>query len=434
MSDSVDPPRVVRTAGAILLNLNGMVGAGIFALPALLYLNIGSFAPVAILLFALPIACVAAIIAKLSTLFERSGGIQLYAETALGNFAGFQTGWLIICASTTGRAANFHVLVSYLAALFPLFEGPVARPVTIIALIAFMTLLGITGTRRSLGGIWIGTLLKFTPLVLLCLVGFGSNGFPDAISLPSFSGMESVALLIAYAFSGFGASVTAAGETRDPRTTLFRSVLFAIGGVAVFYAIVQWAYIAIDPDVGSADTPLAAAGQKLFGDWGAMMISIAAVFSIGTNQLSSFVVMPRILFGMGERRLLPAFFAHVSPRYRTPDHAILAYAGIVTIIALSGSFATLLPLLVAVEQAIFLLLLASLFLFWRNNFRGLRDAMGGVWLVIVPVASAMVLWMSAQIPALAVLSLAGLAVLGAALYWLARRAVAFERPAGAVAG
>lgn len=109
MSDRAEPPRVVRTAGAVLLNLNGMVGAGIFALPALLYLNIGSFAPIAVLLFAIPIACVAAIIAKLSTLFERSGGGQLYAETALGKFAGFQAGWLTICASTTGRAANFHV-------------------------------------------------------------------------------------------------------------------------------------------------------------------------------------------------------------------------------------------------------------------------------------------------------------------------------------
>jgi len=429
-----EPPRVVRTAGAVLLNLNGMVGAGIFALPALLYLNIGSFAPLAILLFAIPIACVAAIIAKLSTLFERSGGGQLYAETALGKFAGFQVGWLTICASTTGRAANFHVLVSYLAALFPVFEGPVARPVTIVILVAFMTLLSITGTRRSIGGVWVGTLCKFTPLMLLCLMGFGTNGFPTDISLPSFSGMESVALMIAYAFSGFGISVVAAGETRDPRRTLFRSVIFALGGVAIFYAIVQWAYIAIEPDSGSADTPLAAAAQKLFGSWGATMISIAAVFSIGTNQLSSFVVMPRIFFGMGERRLLPAFFAHVSPRYRTPDHAILSYATVVVIIAISGSFATLLPLLVAVEQAIFLLMLISLFLFWRSNFRGLRDNMGRLWLVIVPVASSMILWMAAQVPTLAVLSLAGMVVVGAALYWIAKRAIAFEQPAAVPAG
>ena len=434
MSDRPQPPRVLGTASAVLINLNGMVGAGIFALPALLYLGIGSFAPIAILLFAIPIACTAAIIAKLSTLFERSGGSQLYAETALGKFAGFQVGWLVICASTTGRAANFHVLVSYLAALFPVFEGPVARPLTIIALVAFMTLLGITGTRRSVAGVWVGTFCKFTPLVLLCVVGFGTNGFPAAVNLPSFSGLESVALMIAYAFSGFGVSVVAAGETRDPRKTLFRSVLMALAGVAIFYALIQWAYIAVAPEIGSADTPLAAAGQKLFGAWGGVMISVAAVFSIGTNQLGSFVMMPRTFFGMGERGLLPRFFAHVSPRYRTPDHAILSYATIVTIIALSGSFATLLPLLVAVEQAVFLILLLSLFLFWRSNFGGLRDAMGVVWLAIVPVATVMVLWMALQIPALAVLSLSGLAMVGAALFWIARRAVGVEEPVGVPAG
>jgi amino acid transporter len=428
MTEQVAPPRVVGIVGASLLNLNGMIGAGIFALPALLYVGLGNYAPFAILLFVIPTACLAAVIAKLSTLFERSGGSQLYAETALGKYPGFQVGWFIICASSTGRAANFHVLVSYLAALFPIFDGPVARPVTIVAAISFMTFLSVIGTKRSIGGVWVGTLIKLTPLIILCGLGIGMNGIPSGTQLPSFSGLESVALLIAYAFSGFATATFAAGETKNPRTNVFRSILLALVGVAVFYALVQWAYIVIAPETGTADTPLAAAAQKLLGDWGAVMISVAAVFSIATNQLTGFVAFPRILLGMGERKLLPKFFAHVSPRFLTPDYAILSFGLFVTMIAVSGSFATLATLLVAVEQVIFTLVLLSFGLLWKSNFRGLRDSTGPRWLAVFSVATAMVVWMSLQVPATAGFSTLAMIAIGTILYFIARNRVSRQQP------
>jgi hypothetical protein len=45
MTEQVAPPRVVGIVGGSLLNLNGMIGAGIFALPALLYVGLGNYAP-----------------------------------------------------------------------------------------------------------------------------------------------------------------------------------------------------------------------------------------------------------------------------------------------------------------------------------------------------------------------------------------------------
>jgi amino acid transporter len=426
VTGQVKPPRVVGISGSVLINLNGMVGAGIFALPAVLYLNLGNFSPIAILLFALPLACIASIVAKLSTLFERSGGGQLFAETALGKYAGFQMGWLTICANTAGRAANFHVLVSYMAALFPFFEGTIARPVTIVGLIASMTTLSIIGTKRSLGGIWVGTVLKLAPLILLIVLGLGTNGLPIHVQLPEFSGLESVALLIAYAYSGYGMASISAGEAKNPRSTIYRSIFMGLFGVAVFYALVQWAYIAINPDPASADTPLAAAGLSLFGEWGAVAISATAVFSIATNQLNSFVVMPRILFGMGERKLLPRFFAHVSERFLTPDFSILAYALLVFALALSGTFKTLAVLTVAVEQVGLALILISFAVHWRNNFRGMADTIGKRWLIIFPVAVLMLVWMALQVPALAVLSVTGMVAAGTVLYWLFKRRIARE--------
>ena len=131
----------------MLININAAIGAGIFALPALLYAGAGHFAPIAIIGFACAYACLAGVFAKLSTMFEQSGGPQLYAEHVFGRFTGFQIGWFVVCANFAGRAANFHVLVSYLAALFPVFGGEVARPVTVVSLIALATLASVVGTK-----------------------------------------------------------------------------------------------------------------------------------------------------------------------------------------------------------------------------------------------------------------------------------------------
>jgi amino acid transporter len=348
----------------------------------------------------------------------------------LGKFSGFQTGWFIICASGTGRAANFHVFVSYLAALFPVFDGPFARPATIVGAIAFVALLTVIGTRRSITALWVGTVLKLAPLIVLIVFGLGMNGVPTDVTLPTFTGLESVALLIAYAFSGFAASNIASGETTNPTSTIFRSIMLSIAGVAVFYAAIQWAYIAIGPDAwaGSDDAPLASAARVLLGEKGAVMISVAAILSIAVNQLSGFIAFPRVLFAMGERGLLPRFFAHVSRRFLTPDHAIISYGAFVAAIAVSGAFASLATLLVAIEQVIFVLLLTAFALLWKRNFRGMSEASAPLWSVIFAVASALTAWLCLQLPLGAVFPTAGMIAIGAVLYWLAKLRTSRELP------
>lgn len=414
------PPRVVGLGGAVLINLNGVIGAGIFALPALLYANAGSFAPVAILGFGLLYACIMAIGAKLSTVFRQSGGAQLYAQHAFGRVTGFQIGWFNLSANMAGRAANFHVMVSYIAALFPLFEGPTMRALAIIALIAGFMTIGIIGTVRSIRALWVGTLFKMAPLLLLCVAGLVANGVPSDIVLPQFSEIEAVVLLLAYAFSGAGTVIVAAGEAKEPRSMIMRSIFLNLAGVTFFYALVQLSYMAIAPDPGELDVPLAAAGSQLFGPLGTLIISIAAIFSIGTNQLNSFIAMPRITFGMARRGLLPRIFAYVSPRFHTPSIAIAIYSLLVAALALSGSFVLLATLVVAVEQLIFIIMIGAFLVMWRRNDGGLADTVGLRWLFIVPIAIGFVIWMTLQVPVSSAVSTLALVGVGFLLYFVSR--------------
>ena len=408
--------------GAILNSLNGVVGSGIFALPALLFAAAGSFSPVAILIFAGLYGCVLAVVAKLSTRFRQSGGGQLYAEHAFGPAVGFQVGWFSLCTNIGGCAAAYHVLVSYLGAIFPVFDDPTVRLITIAAMIAAFCAITASGTSRSINAIAVGTVLKLSPFAILIAVGFAQNGIPTKVTLPAFSEFESIALLLAFAFSGCDVAVYAAGESKEPRKTMTRALAANLIGVAAFYILVQLAYNATAPDPSQVDIPLAAMGEKLLGTTGSRMISLAAVFSIATFQLNLSFLVPRLAYGMARRGLLPHIIAYTSPRYKTPVVAILAYSAFVAALSLTGTFELLAILVVSVEQLGFLAVIAALIAMWWRDDAGLRADMGPHWAIIIAVAIGYIGWLMSQLEPQSVLYMALMVGLGVALYFASRRA------------
>ncbi len=405
----------------MLINLNAVIGAGIFALPALLYAGVGGIAPLVVLVFGLLVAPPMLVLGKLSTAFEESGGFQLYVERAFGPLAGFLAGWALLGQNLAARAANFLVLTAYLAALFPLFDQPVIRAITVAALIGCFTTLSLVGARRSIGGLWVGTVFKLAPILLVSGLGLAVNGPPSTVQLPVFSNFEAIALLLAYAYSGGGLVTVAAGEVRDARTTVYRSILLNLGLIALFYAFVVWAYIAIDPPAANAVRPLASAGEAVLGQWGVIAISVAAIFSTGTNQLSYFVSMPRVLFGMAQRGLLPAWLARVSPRFLTPIAAILTYGTLVMVLALSGTFATLATFMVALEGLVLIAMVLALPMLWRSGLFAMSGARAIAWGAIIAVALAFQLWLQLQVPASAVVPTIAVKLVGCGVYLVARR-------------
>lgn len=412
MTETVKPPRVVGTLGASLMSINGMIGAGIFALPALLYDKAGLFAPWMFLIFGAMYACGVLIFARLATMFRSSGGSQLYAQAAFGPTVGFQVGWLTVIAMAAGRAATLYVLVSYLAVFFPAIAGPIARPAAVLVLLAMFSGLTLSGMRRAVEGLVVGTVLKVTPIVVLCIAAFATGGVSTSFKPPSFGTFESVALLVFFAYSGTINAAFSAGEVKHPRRTLPRSMLLSLAIIIVFYMIVQWAYIAAGAPASKDGTPLAAAAGAVMGQAGVVALTLAAVFSIASNCLTFFVAGPRVIFGMAERGLLPAGLAHVSPRFLTPDRTIALFTLVVAAISLSGTFTFLAEVTVLGSQCIALCGYAAFVLFRLRGHEGHARGLSPSWWAMVAVAGAFSIYAALQAPLKAYVLIAGLLLVG----------------------
>ncbi|MCC6915590.1 MAG: amino acid permease, partial [Rhodospirillaceae bacterium] len=104
--------RAITPFGAALLVLNGMIGAGIFVLPATVSAATGAWASWLFLAVGLFFITIALSFAELASYFRDSGGPVLYAGAAFGPAAGFASGWMLWLGRVTAIAANINVVVT----------------------------------------------------------------------------------------------------------------------------------------------------------------------------------------------------------------------------------------------------------------------------------------------------------------------------------
>jgi len=417
MADARGLERTVGFWGATLFPINGMIGAGIFALPAIMVAAVGNFAPWMMLLGAVIILPLAFVFSELASRFDRHGGPVLYARTAFGPFIGFQAGWARYASGVVSVAANTQVSVAYLAVLFPVLDDPLLRSAAVIAFIVFLTAVNLIGMRTSVGTLGVMTAVKILPLVALVIFGLATRDPAIGFSLPEFSAFESVVLLTFYAFMAFENGTFAAGEMRDAKRTIPRALVTTLAAVALFYMLIIWAYLAIAPDAAGDESALAAAAGELAGQAGVIVISLAAAFSISANTLAGGIVVPRMTFGMAEQGMLPRIFAHVSARFHTPDASILFYGGAAIVFSLWGGFAILAVASTLSRLVMYLLTALALPVLER------RDAGKAPWrhVLIAGLAVLSVLWVASHASAQAFQILGLILIVGTGLYFLARR-------------
>lgn len=351
--------REIGFIGASVLVLNGLIGAGIFALPDKMMAQLGSFSPWVFPIFGVLMLSIVWCIAALSARFQQTGGPVLYANSAFGPLTSFQTGWLFYLARATAIAANAHVLTLYLSYLLP--ETNVPTGVIVVIVCVLLTLINYAGIKRAMMFLDGMTIIKITPIVLLVLYALSQADFSTAnFEPPAIDNLGTAALLTLYAFIGFETVVVTSGETQNPKRTLPTALLIIVIATAIFYCLVQFAYVSVMQDKTVTGAPLIAFANELAGNYAAVAISLAAIFSIAANVLANMISTSRLTFAMAEEQEIPGWFAHIHPKYATPDHSILFLGALACLLSLTGGFVWLAVVSVLSRMLIYLVCIVSL--------------------------------------------------------------------------
>jgi amino acid transporter len=205
--------------------------------------------------------------------------------------------------------------------------------------VGVITAINVLGVRQATWTVDLFTVAKLLPLLLLVGLGLPQvSGATLATQQPERSDWAQAILLLMFAYGGFEAPLIPASESKDPRRHTAFALFTATAVIASVYMLVQLVVVGVLPHAAGRTAPVAATFQVLIGAPGVALASVGAMVSIWGFATGSVLQSPRVLYAMAERSELPAWLARVHPRFRTPDAAIVTYAGCALALALYGGF------------------------------------------------------------------------------------------------
>ena len=213
----------------------------------------------------------------------------------------------------------------------------------IAALCLAIAWINVRGVRESAIVVNTLTVGKLLPLAVFIIVGAVYMRPLGATTLPPITVSQgaTAALLLIYVYGGYEVVPVVAGESVNPRQHVPFAMIWTILTVMTVMTLTQLVAQGILPNLAGHDTPIADAAAVFLGSGGALLVSAGSVIAMTGNNAGQVLSGSRMLFALAENRDLPAFFAQVHPRYRTPSNAILFTSAVALVLALSGSFATI---------------------------------------------------------------------------------------------
>ena len=351
MHEKLDEPAssegLIRAIGRwtfAALIVNCIIGSGVFGLPSILASLVGRASVVAVMLAVLVVAIIMACFSEVASRFTQTGGPYLYAQAAFGRFMGIQVAWLVWFVRLTACAANANLFVTYLGEFWPEANSPAAKIVILTFLLGVLAAINVRGVKAGAHVSTFFTIAKLGSLGFVCAAGafylLSLHGpVPQVIVAPGETQWARAIVLLIFAYGGFEAALISAGEAKDPRRDIPFGLFAGLITCAVVYSVIQWVVVGTLPDPAHSQRPLADVARIAIGGKGAAFIALGALLSVYGYLSGNILATPRITFALGERGDFPALFARLHPHFRTPYVSILAFAFLVWLLALFGSFA-----------------------------------------------------------------------------------------------
>ena len=392
---------------------------------------VGAQAPLVFIVACIPMVFAAFAYQELNREIPDCGTTFVWGTKAFGPVTGWIGGWAVAVASIMVLANVGEITGQYFWLLLGNTEFAENRAIVIgtsVVFMAIMTLISTVGVQigerlqKILVGIQILAMVLFG---VLALVNAGSGMNPDSIAfdwnwfnpaeLTSWSGFMQAVLLALFIYWGWDTCLALNEETKNPRTTPGRAALSSIVVLIVLYVGVSVAVMMFagfgDTGFGltnaeNLDDVFTVLGGALFGPWGWFLI-LGVLLSAASSTQTTILPTARGTLSMAVYRALPAKFAELHPKFKTPwfSTTVMGVAAIIYYVGMSilsedmlADSLTSMGLAVALYYAI-----TSFACVWyfrdtlrdspRNLWmRGILPALGGLMLGYAFVQSAIDMW------------------------------------------
>jgi APA family basic amino acid/polyamine antiporter len=341
-----EPVRTIGLFDAINLVIGGIIGSGIFLVPAeiardlpvrWMILSVWAFTGLVSFFGALAYA-------ELGAMLPASGGQYVYLREAYGPLIAFLFGWTSFLVIQTGTIAALAVgFAIYLGHFVPLAGW--AQTSVAMGLIAFLTALNVFGVRE---GVWFQTLctiLRVAGILLLIGAALVCPAHAASRRTAPFTPVSASAVAAAMAacfwtYEGWYCLGFIAGEIKRPRRNIAIAQATGMACVVSLYLLANVAYLHVltIPQIASTERVAAAVAESTMGRFGAAVIALTILISMGGSNNAGVLTAPRLYFAQARDGLFFQAVGRLHPRWKTPVFALLLQAIWSAALALTGSF------------------------------------------------------------------------------------------------
>lgn len=334
--------RVVGVPGAAFMGLGSILGTGVFVSIGIAAGVSGSSVVLAIALAALVATFNGLSSAQLAANHPVSGGTYEYGYRFLNPTLGFVAGWMFLSAKSASAATAALGFAGYVLNGLGREGGYPERVGLGLAALGVLTLIVAGGIRRSNRAN-----VVIVSLTIATLAAFVLAGLPAALEqgathltpfFPQEGGWRSLlhgTALMFVAFTGYGRIATLGEEVREPRRTIPRAIILALGGTMAIYAAVALVAVmgAGAPALASATRGAAAPLEVVARGFGvpgvAWLVALGAITAMLGVLLNLLLGLSRVLLAMARRRDMPGRLAVVNEASSSPTAAVVVVALII---------------------------------------------------------------------------------------------------------
>ncbi|MBP2616212.1 amino acid permease [Chryseobacterium jejuense] len=377
------------------IGVGAIIGGGIFVLTGTgAYYHAGPALAISFIIAG--IACVFAALcyAEFASIIPVEGSAYAYAYGTVGEIFAWAMGWCLILEYAMASMAVSVSWSGYFTKFLKIFGVHLPAYLTsdpasytgegfsmnlpAFILVLLITALLVKGTKEAAGANNLIVLMKTSAVVFVIIAGvyiiFSNtdlynavdgvknwkpfipdqiklkNSEGDMVSAYGIKGIISGAAAIFFAYIGFDAVSTQAGEAINPKKDVPFAIITSLLVCTALYICVSLVltgmmhYTDFNPEGKYPDAikaPVAYAFEIAGKHWASNVVTIAATVGLISVVMVMMMGQSRIFIGMAKDGLIPQFFGELHPKTKTPYKGIILLGVVVAFIAAFTPISTL---------------------------------------------------------------------------------------------
>lgn len=251
-----------------------------------------------------------------------TSGIYSYANEGFGNYVGFNSAWGYWMSAILAQISFIALLFETIGNFVPAFgNGANLLSIIVASVVVWaLSLLVLRGVNQAVILNAIVVIAKAIPVIVVVIAIIVGGAFKWDVFVDNFSGTGELSLLeqikgtvytTVWIFIGIEGAVVISGRGKNTKIS-GQATIISFASLFILYVIISVLSMGVMPAKQLAELPNPSLGgvlETVVGPWGATLVNIGVIISLGGALFSYTILCVDSAFGPAEHEAFPAILA-----------------------------------------------------------------------------------------------------------------------------